>query len=174
MWRKTIPWRSLLVLVICCCVAAFADDHTAVRPAHASFLIKNAFVVKVPNGAQTTRIWFAVPQEDAYSKIADFKVVSDEPVSYTWDSWRNKVGYLEVLGAAHPGIHITETFALTRMETNNAIDPKATRPLTDAERAALSPYLTPTTYVIINDQIKALAKQITGNETNPVLAARKI
>ena len=56
----------------------------------------------------------------------------------------------------------------------NTIDPKATRPLTDAERAALSRYLTPTTYVIINDQIKALAQKITGGETNPVLAARKI
>jgi len=174
MWRKTIPWRGLFLLVICCCLTASANDHKSVRPAQASFLIKNAFVVKVPKDAQTTRIWFAVPQEDAYSKITDFKVVSDEPVSYNWDSWRNKVGYLEVRGAAKPEIHITETFALTRTEMRNTIDPKATRPLTDAERTALSRYLTPTTYVIINDQIKALAQQITGGETNPVLAARKI
>ncbi|MGC2332689.1 MAG: transglutaminase domain-containing protein [Candidatus Acidiferrales bacterium] len=174
MWRKTILWRSLFLLVICCCLTASANDHKSVRPAQASFLIKNAFVVKVPKDAQTTRIWFAVPQEDAYSKITDFKVVSDEPVSYNWDSWRNKVGYLEVRGAAHPEIHVTETFALTRTEMRNTIDPKATRPLTDAERTALSRYLTPTTYVIINDQIKALAQQITDGETNPVLAARKI
>ena len=35
------------------------------RPPQASFLITN-FVVKVPKDAQTTRIWFAVPQENAY------------------------------------------------------------------------------------------------------------
>ncbi|HTZ98879.1 MAG TPA: transglutaminase domain-containing protein [Candidatus Aquilonibacter sp.] len=174
MLRKNTQWMSLLLLVVCCCLGLSADDHQAPAPKHASFLIKNAFVVKIPGNAQTTRIWFAVPQEDAYSKITDFKVESDAPVTYDWDSWRNKVGYLEVTGAAKPEIQITETFALTRGEMRNVADPKATRPLTDAERQALARYLQPTTYVIINDQIKALAAQITGGETNPVLAARKI
>lgn len=174
MWRKTIASRSLFLLLICCCVAVSADDHKAAQPAQASFLIKNAFAVKVPKDAQTVKIWFAVPQEDAYSAITNFRVASDDPVTYDWDSWRNKVGYVEVHGAGQPEIHITETFALKRTEMHNTIDAEATRPLTDAERAALSRYLQPTTYVIVNDQIRALSGQITGGETNPVLAARKI
>lgn len=174
MWRRKIQCAILFVSVMCCGLVASAKDHEGVKPKRASFLIKNAFVVKIPKDAKTTRIWFAVPQEDAYSKITDFKVVSDDPVTYNWDSWRNKVGYLEVHGSSKPEIHITESFALTRTEMLNTVDPKATRPLSASERQALERYLLPTTYVIINDQIKDLAAKITGGETNPVLAARKI
>ena len=42
------------------------------------------------------------------------------------------------------------------------------------ERADLGTYLQPSTYVLVNDEIKALANQIVGGEQNPVLAARKI
>jgi transglutaminase-like putative cysteine protease len=63
---------------------------------------------------------------------------------------------------------------VTRTEIRQTPEPGATRPLTDQERTALAAYLQPSTYVIINDQVKALADQIVGGETNPVVAARKI
>jgi len=144
------------------------------RPEQASFHVKNAFTVKVPQGSHSVRVWFAVPQEDAYSTITNFNVVSDYPVHYDWDSWGNKVGYLEVQNATPPQIAISEEFDLVRTEMRNYPDPKATRPLTDAEREALSRYLEPTKYVIVNDQVKAISAQITGGETNPILAARKL
>jgi hypothetical protein len=38
---------------------------------------------------------------------------------------------------------------LKRTEIRDHVDPKATRPLTDAERMALSRYLEPSKYVIV-------------------------
>ena len=164
----------MAVCVTACCLAAGTQAQKSDAPKQASFYIKNAFVVKVPQGAHTVRVWFAVPQEDAYSVITNFSVASEFPVSYDWDSWGNKEGYLEVHNPGRPEIAITEEFDLKRSEMRNKVDPGATRPLTDAERAALSRYLQPSTYVIVNDQVKAISSQIVGGETNPILAARKL
>jgi len=173
--RGSLRFRCSLFLIFCGFLAAAnAQAQKSDRPEQASFHVKNAFTVKVPQGAHEVRVWFAVPQEDAYSKITNFNVASDYPVRYDWDSWGNKVGYLQVRDATRPEISVTEEFDLTRTEMRNKIDPQATRPLTDAERAALSRYLEPSKYVIVNDKIKALAAQITSSETNPMLAERKI
>ena len=172
MWRRLTPVGAMLCLLFLrvACVQAQASD----RPKQASFHVKNAFVVKVPQGAHAVRIWFAVPQEDAYSIITNFTASSDVPVRYDWDSWGNKEGYVEVRNPFGSEIHISEEFDLTRTEMRNKIDPSATRPLTDAERAALSRYLQPSTYVIVNDQVKKISAEIVGGETNPILAARKL
>ena len=172
MWRRFAPMGAMLCLLFLnvACVWAQASD----RPKQASFHVKNAFVVKVPPGAHVVRVWFAVPQEDANSTIANFTATSDAPVRYDWDSWGNKEGYLEVRNPSGPEIHISEEFDLKRTEMRNKIDPAATRPLTDAERAALSRYLQPSTYVIVNDQVRKISAEIVGGETNPILAARKL
>lgn len=146
----------------------------AETPKKASFEVSNVFTVQVPANAQHLRVWFAVPQEDPESLIRNFTVEAPYPVSYGKDSQGNKVGYLEIHNPKDTAITIRETFTLTRSEIRGSVDPTATRPLTDAERQALAPYLQPSTYVIVNDQIKALAAQIVGDEKNPVLAARKI
>ena len=83
------------------------------RPERASFRVKNAFTVKVPQGAHNVRVWFAVPQEDAYSVITNFNVVADYPVRYDWDSWGNKVGYLEVRDVKTPQL-LRRTRSLAR------------------------------------------------------------
>ncbi len=165
---------SVLLFLIAFLAACSTQAQKSRQPEQASFHVKNAFTVKVPTGAHLVRVWFAVPQQDAYSKISNFNVTADHPVSFDWDSWGNKVGYLEVHNPSSPQVKISEEFDLTRTEMVNKLDPKATRPLTDAERAALSRYLEPTTYVVVDDHIKALAKQIIGGETNPILAERKI
>jgi hypothetical protein len=90
------------------------------------------------------------------------------------DSWGNKVGYVEIQNPTHDQVVLKEEFYLTRSEVRSGINATITRPLTDAERAALSAYLQPSTYVLVNDQMKKLADSITGGETNPVLAARKL
>ena len=175
MLRASVVFRFSLALLACACVAGGAAlAQKSDRPGQASFHVKNAFTVKVPQGAHSVRVWFAVPQEDAYSRITNFNVVADYPVRYDWDSWGNKVGFLEVRDAKTPQIAITEEFDLKRTEMRTHPDPKMTRPLTDAEREALSRYLEPTKYVIVNDQVKALSAEIVGGETNPILEARKL
>ena len=164
----------LLLLSTFCLGAGAADVNKTAPPKQASFHITNVLTVKVPKGARTVRIWFAVPQEDAYSVVRNFNVAGDYPVRYDRDSWGNKVGYVEIHNPTQEQVALKEEFDLTRTEVRNAVNPADTRPLTDQERAALAAYLQPTTNVVINDEIRRLAASITGGESNPVAAARKL
>jgi hypothetical protein len=163
---------SVLLLAVSLPVSA-ADVSKTHPPKQASFHIRNVFTIKVPPGAKTVRMWFAVPQEDAYSTIRNFNVSGGYPARITRDSWGNRVGYAE---AENPtgAITLNEEFDLTRTEVLNTFQASDTRPLTDQERNALAAYLQPTTYVLVNDQMKKLAASIIGGEPNPVLAARKL
>ena len=155
-------------------IAANFTSASDMKPKHASFAITNVFTVKVPEGAQQVRIWFAVPQVDAESEVSNLTAEAAYPIRYGKDSQENTVGYLEVQSPHEPQIVIREAFTLRRAEIRKTLDPKATRPLTEEERTALSAYLQPSTNVIINDEIKDLSEQIVAGETNPVLAERKI
>lgn len=146
----------------------------AATPKQASFHVTHAFAVKVPKDAKTLRVWFAVPQEDAYSSIRNLAVSSEFPVRYADDSSGNRMGYVEVQAPKGEVVSIREEFDLTRSEIRNRVDPASTRPLTAAERSALSRYLQPATHVVVDDGIRSLAASIVGGEKNPVLVARKI
>jgi transglutaminase-like putative cysteine protease len=167
--------RCLLqALVAVGTVGALLTATSAVSPKQATFEITNTLTVKVPEGAQRVRIWIAVPQKDAESEVRNLTVEASVPVQYDTDSQGNTVGYLEVKAPQEKQISIREAFTLTRTEILGVVDPAATRPITEQERATLARYLQPSTYVISNDQIKALAEQIVAGEQNPVVAARKL
>jgi hypothetical protein len=133
-------------------------ETASVTPSEkATFRVTNLLTVRVPENSKIIRIWFAVPKEDAYSVISNFKVTSDYPVRYDTDSWGNRVGYSEVSAPSNEKITIQENFDVTRSEIRNDIDPASTRPLTAQERSALARYLQPSTFVIVNDEIRKLA-----------------
>ncbi len=171
---RFITRSRICLLVILCVLAWTCDVRGATAPHSASFRVQNVLTVKVPKDAHTLRIWFAVPQQNSHTVVTDFSAATPYHVQYHEDSWGNRVGYIDVSDPKGPEITITERFDLRRTEILNTLEPSKTRPLTAAEREALQRYLLPTTYVIINDQIKKLAAQIVGGETNPILAARKI
>lgn len=169
------PKFSVLLLLATFCLGAGAVDvNKTAPPKQASFHIINMLTVKLPKGAKTVRIWFAIPQEDPYSVVRNFNVASDVAVGYDRDSWGNKVGYVVIHNPAQEQVALREEFDLTRTEVRNVVIATDTRPLTDQERVALAAYLQPATNVVINDEIRSLAASITGGETNPVLAARKL
>ncbi len=128
----------------------------------------------MPHGARSVRIWIAVPQEDEYSAIRNFQMAGDYAVRFARDSWGNRVGYMDIQAPTQEQITLKEQFDLTRKEVRNTFSASDSRPLTEQERTALSAYLQPTTHVLVNDEMKKLAASITGGETNPVLAARKL
>lgn len=152
------------------------DAPKTESPKQAAFHISNVLTVKVPKGAKTVRVWFAVPQEDRYSIVSKFSVNvdGDYGIQYARDSWGNRVGYIDIENPTRDQILLKEEFDLTRTEVRNTINAAETRPLTDQERSALAAYLQPATHVIVNNEIRKLAASITGGEPNPVLAARKL
>lgn len=162
------------LLFALCGGAAAANSPKALPPREASFHIRNVLTIKVPKGAKTVRIWFAIPQEDAYSVVRNFEVASDYAIRYERDSWGNKVGYVDIHGPAPELVILKQEFDLTRIEVRNSLRAEDTRPLTGQERSALAAYLQPATHVVLNAELRKLAASITGGETNPVLAARKL
>jgi hypothetical protein len=173
MSRKT--YFAILLFGFAWSVSA-ADVSPGASPKKAMFTIKNLLTIRVPRDAKRVRVWFAVPQEDTNTVIQSFKVTTDVPVRYDTDSRGNRVGYAETSGSQREPeqISIQEDFNLVRSETHNVVEAAATRPLTEQERAALIRFLQPSTYVVVNDEIKKLAASITDGETNPVLAMHKL
>lgn len=174
--RRSIRWQLQLSLIIgvMLIMGAALTTPEAAQPKQATFEITNTFTVTAPKQAQTLRIWFAVPQDDAESTIEHFKVEAPYDIRYGADSQGNRVGYLEVQNPKGEQITIREAFTLTRQEILGTVDPAQTRPLTKAEKATMADALKASTYVIVNDEMKALAAQIVGSETNPVNIARKL
>jgi transglutaminase-like putative cysteine protease len=162
----------LLAAGVCAAVAARADAPDLAH--HAAFHANNAMVVKVPQGAKQVRIWLALPQQTPWSDVSHLEIDSRYPVQYETDSWGNRVGYIEVNHPDAGAIDLTEHFDVKTTERRTKLDPARTRPLTDAERQALERYLLPTSYVIVDDQIKQLSAKIVNGEQNPILAARKL
>ena len=73
------------------------DASGATAPHSASFQVQNVLTVKVPKDAHTVRIWFAVPQQNAYTVVTDFTATTPYHVQYHEDSWGNRVGYVDVI-----------------------------------------------------------------------------
>jgi transglutaminase-like putative cysteine protease len=148
----------------------------------ATFEVRHELKVVVPEGAQRVRVWFVLPQEDPIpgdgtgiaQQVSDLQI--DAPYAYRVerDSEGSKLLYLETTNPKEKEFKIIETFALTRDEVRTSVDPTKAKPLTDADRAKLAPYLAANKHVEIDDEIRKLAHEIVGDEPNPVLAARKL
>ncbi|HSB73649.1 MAG TPA: transglutaminase-like domain-containing protein, partial [Candidatus Methylomirabilis sp.] len=90
------------------------------------------------------------------------------------DSEGSKVLYLEASDPKEKEVSIVETFVLTRSEVRHSVDPSQARPISEADRAQFAKYLQANKNVVIDDDIRRLADQIVGTETNPILAARRL
>ena len=155
---------------------AAGDSADAARPPRTGrFEVKNEVLIKVPPGAKKVRVWFAVPQDDdPAQKVTGLKVEAPFPHRLEKDDQGNTVGYLEATAPTQPEFSVVTTFELTRHEVRSGASPDKTRPLTNAERSERERYLQPSTNVVINDKIKALAERVAGDEKNPVALARKL
>lgn len=140
-----------------------------------TFELRNELNVKVPEGAKRIRIWFALPQDnDPAQQVNDLRVEAPYPHRIERDSEGSRVLYLELTDPQEKEIKVVTTSTVTRSEVRHSVDPGKARPLSDADRAQFAKYLQPNKYVVIDDDIRRLADQIVGNESNPVLAARKL
>jgi transglutaminase-like putative cysteine protease len=140
----------------------------------ATFQAKQEFKVMIPDGTKKVRAWFTMPQQDPAQTVTDFKVDCAFAAKEVRDSVGNTSLYVEILNPTVKEFTLTETFTITRRESLTKLDPAKAQPVSDAERQAMKADLSANQHVIIDDKIKALAKEIVGDEKNPVLAARKI
>jgi transglutaminase-like putative cysteine protease len=148
----------------------------------ATFEVRHELKVVVPEGALRVRVWFVLPQEDpipgdgtaSAQRITDLQIDAAYPYRVERDSEGSKVLYLEATNPKDKELKIVETFVVTRNEVRTNVDPSKAKPLTEADRAKFASYLAANKHVEIDDEIRKLAHEIVGDETNPVLAARKL
>jgi len=148
----------------------------------ATFEVRHELKVVVPEGAQRVRVWFVLPQEDpipgdgtaSAQRVTDLQIDAPYPYRVERDSEGSKVLYLEATNPKDKELKIVETFVVTRNEVRTNVDPSKAKPLTEADRAKFASYLAANKHVEIDDEIRKLAHEIVGDETNPVLAARKL
>lgn len=166
-----MTFRAALFVLIAAGCTRPSDKTETVK--QLSVAATQEFTFTLPDGAHKLRAWLTMPQKDPNQTVTDFKVDAPVPTRIETDSEHNTYVYLEV---ANPPaqLKVTETFHLTRREEVSGIDAARTRPISDDERRQHAKYLAPNTNVIIDDEIKKLSAQITGGETNPILAARKL
>ncbi len=183
MLQQIITSRRLLILALAMpflvpAWSVYADPATGSESARelrqATFQVRNELKVMVPDGARRVRIWFALPQDDPAQQVGAFNVEAPYPYRVERDSEGNKVLYLEAENPRENELTVMESFTLTRSEVRSNVDATRARPLSESDRASLERYLRPNKYVVIDDYIRQLADHIVGDETNPVLAARKI
>jgi Transglutaminase-like superfamily len=148
----------------------------------ATFEVRHELKVMVPEGAQRVRVWLVLPQEDpipgdgtaSAQQVSDLQIEAPSPYRVERDSEGSKVLYLEAASPQEKELKIVETFVLTRHEVRMSVDPSKATPLTEADRAKFAPYLAANKHVEIDAEVRQLAQEIVGDESNPVLAARKL
>jgi transglutaminase-like putative cysteine protease len=148
----------------------------------ATFEVRHELTVRVPAGAQRVRLWFVLPQDDpmpgdgtaAAQRVRDLQIDTPYPPRIERDSEGSQVLYLEATNPQEKELTIVERFIVTRQEVRMRVDPSQATPLTEADRTTFAPYLAANTHVVIDEEIRTLAREIVGEETNPVLAARQL
>ncbi len=175
MFRRNSKSRARSVAAIALLALAGAVGAVAKEDVEtATFQVRHELKITVPEGAKRVGVWFAYPQGDPAQTVSDMKIETPYKHSLGKDSMGNQVLYVEAVDPTQKEFTIVESFRLVRREVRSGVDAKNAKPLTDADRAKYAQALAPNTNVVINDEIRALAKQIVGDETNPVIASRKI
>lgn len=152
------------------CATAGAREQGA----SGSFDARLAFSVTPPEGARTVRCWFAMPQSDPDQQVSTVAVSAPHAWSIVPDDLGNWFLYVEAKGPGLRPFEVVEEFRLTRREMRTRPDPASTRPLTEAERREMTPFLAANAQFPVDDEWRRLAREITGGDPNPVSAARKL
>ena len=137
------------------------------------FQVTNTITVTVPEGAKDLAIWFPIPREDPEQEITELKVEAPAGWRETKDALGNRNIHLR-LAAPSGKVAVATHFVVKRREVNADIDAQKSRPLDEAEKAKFASELRSDANVVVDDEVRALAAKIRGDEKNPVRVARKL
>jgi transglutaminase-like putative cysteine protease len=174
-WYIAPVGSASLSLALASLIVGSGSAAADTTPRRATFELRHELKIKVPDGAQRVRVWFALPQDtDPAQQVSDLRVDAPLPTRIERDSEGSRVLYLETQNPRDKEISVLTTAVVTRTEVRGSVDASKAQPITETDRARFAKYLQSNKYVVIDDEIRKLADQIVGSETNPVLAARKL
>lgn len=141
-----------------------------------TYEVRHQLAVKdLPADAKQVRIWFWMPEDTPEQRVLDFRIVEAPPgVRITRDpTYGRSWIYAEVAAdAARPPRIVTE-FRLVRREVRGLADASKATPITAEHRLAFAKELRlDERHMEVTPEIRAIADELCGAETNPVLQAR--
>lgn len=126
----------------------------------------------VPAG-QIVRAWLPIPR--AYPYQNDFEVITSTPAVKEIAPANSPIrsAYLEQRAVAAQPTVFTFNYRYTRYGVWFDIDPKRVTPF-DGKDPAIALFVRESPHVVFTPEMRALSRQIVGDEKNPALVARKI
>jgi transglutaminase-like putative cysteine protease/transcriptional regulator with XRE-family HTH domain len=123
-----------------------------------------------PDG-ETIRAWLPVPR--LYPFQNDFKLLTSSPPAKSTASETSPIRavYMEEAAKAGQPTRFEIAYTYTASGVHFALDPTTVGAI-DASDPTLKPFLKEAPHVVFTPQIKALAAEIAGNQSNPMLVAR--
>jgi transglutaminase-like putative cysteine protease len=158
-----VPLAALLGVLAC--APTFADTIYTVRQ---TFSVKD-----VPAGAKNVRGWFWMPEDRPEQRVLEFRVTeAPSSLRITRDprygrSWI----YAE---AAGDKLRVVTEFKVLRRKVSGMADATKAAPMTaEYSRAFATELRLDEKYMEVSPEIRLVANDLAGKETNPVLQARK-
>jgi transglutaminase-like putative cysteine protease len=170
--------RAMPLVVAVSAVAVAGSAGVAVAagapPANRFQAHHEAVLRDIPAGAKKARIWLVVPRDDPAQKIGEIKLSGPGKSSVErGGTYNNRYAYFEVENPG-PTLKVAADFTVERREVNTTPDPKAVRPLTEADKARFAEELQANAYVPVNEKYAKLAREAVGDEKNTILQAKKL
>jgi hypothetical protein len=88
------PNQMMIRPVLCALIAiggAGVNGENTAPLRQATFDVRHELKIQVPEGAQSLRIWFTMPQEDPAQRVEGFKVSAPVPHRISTDSEGNQM-----------------------------------------------------------------------------------
>ena len=149
------------------CAPAFADTV---------YTVKQTFTVKdVPADAKNVRGWFWMPEDRPEQRVLEFRV-TEAPASLriTRDPRYGRSWLHAETAANDKPLRIVTEFKVLRRSVSGMADASKASPITDDDRRTFAAELNlDEKHMEVTPEIRKVANQLAGKETNPVLQARK-
>ena len=165
------PAATLSMLVallgLFACVPAFADTV---------YTVKQTFTVKdLPADAKNVRGWFWMPEDRPEQRVLEFRV-TEAPESFriTRDARHGRSWLHAETAASDKPLRIVTEFKVLRRSVSGLANAKLAAPMTqEYNRAFAAEMRLDEKQMEVTPEIRKVANQLAGKETNPVLQARK-
>lgn len=151
-----------------------APDARAAAEQQLRFAARHeAVITGIPEGARRVRIWLVLPREDPAQEVTGIRLDGPGAAVREGGTYNNRYAYFELANPAS-SLKVAGDFVVTRREVRVAADPAATRPHTASERRRFRRELEGNRYVPVGGRYATLAREIVGEETNPIRQARLV
>jgi transglutaminase-like putative cysteine protease len=157
-------------------VAAISAFTLQTASADTVYTVKQTFTVKdVPAGAKTVKGWFWMPEDRPEQRVLEFRVTeAPSSLRITRDPRYGRSWLHAEVPAGEKPLKIVTEFKVLRRGVSGLADATKARPLTAEDRRAFAAELQlDEKHMEVTPEIREVATQLGGSETNPVLLARK-